>query len=165
MLVAFKSRLMIVGSGNGTQADLFAIIKAVEKLEKAWVRDLISAKEYESECFKLIGQFKTIKTTLEWDVDDVEKFMKDYNMVCPAAKNRLITSGMPATVEHQAPKSQDETNAGKKVAETVQHFITAMDSLKLDMRAVDQVFCLCSKYDELYFLYFEKKKLSSFENV
>lgn len=122
------------------QADLFAIIKATEKLEKAWVRDLISAKEYEPECSKLIGQFKTVKTNLEGHVDDVEKFMKDYSMVCPAAKNRLITSGLPATVEHQAPKSQDEANSGKKVAETVQYFITAMDSLKLEMRAVDEVF-------------------------
>lgn len=32
-----------------------------------------------------------------------------------------------------------QSNASVNVAETVQHFITAMDSLKLNMAAVDQV--------------------------
>ncbi|KAI3787663.1 hypothetical protein L1987_42288 [Smallanthus sonchifolius] len=44
--------------------------------------------------------------------------------------NRLIISGVPATVEHRA--------AG------VQNFITVMDSLKLNMSAVDQEFPLLS---------------------
>lgn len=45
-------------------ADLFAILKTTEKLERAWTRDLISAKEYEPLCAKLIAQFKTLWSTL-----------------------------------------------------------------------------------------------------
>ena len=45
-------------------ADLFAILKSTEKLERAYVRDAISAKEYEPLCSKLIGQYKTLYESL-----------------------------------------------------------------------------------------------------
>jgi hypothetical protein len=41
-------------------ADLFAIIKCTEKLERAYVRDGISAQDYESACEKLIAQYKVL---------------------------------------------------------------------------------------------------------
>eukprot|EP00850_Spirogloea_muscicola_P008559 SM000045S16304 [mRNA] locus=s45:726634:727772:- [translate_table: standard] len=118
-------------------ADLYAIIKTTEKLEKAYVRDDISAKDYEPACLKLITQFKTLRTTLKDTVPDVERFMAAYKMDCPAAVNRLLVSGIPATVEHKAASSDNTASA---VAETVQHFITTMDLLKLNMVAVDQIF-------------------------
>ena len=49
-------------------ADLFAILKTTEKLERAYVRDAISAKDYESGCQKLIGQFKTLWESLRDEV-------------------------------------------------------------------------------------------------
>jgi ESCRT-I complex subunit VPS28 len=118
-------------------ADLFAIVKTMEKLEKAYVRDVISAKEYESACTKLIAQFRTLKTALKDTVPDVERFMETYKMDCPAALNRLLVSGVPANVEHKTASSDSGTAAA--VAECVQHYITAMDNLKLNMLAVDQV--------------------------
>ena len=45
-------------------ADLFAIVKTTEKLERAYVRDTISAKDYEPLCEKLIAQFRTLWETL-----------------------------------------------------------------------------------------------------
>ncbi|KAJ7570728.1 hypothetical protein O6H91_01G133000 [Diphasiastrum complanatum] len=119
-------------------ADLFAIIKTTEKLEKAYVRDVISPKDYEPACAKLIAQFRTLKTSLKDTVPDVERFMAAYKMDCPAAVNRLIVSGVPATVEHKGASSSDSGTAAA-VAECVQHYITAMDSLKLNMVAVDQI--------------------------
>jgi ESCRT-I complex subunit VPS28 len=121
-------------------ADLFAIIKTTEKLEKAYVRDAISASEYEPACTKLIAQFKTLRTALKDLVPDVERFMDKYKMDCPAALNRLVASGIPATIEHKAASSSSiETGSAMAVAECVQHYITSMDSLKLNMVAVDQV--------------------------
>ncbi|KAG5622868.1 hypothetical protein H5410_008086, partial [Solanum commersonii] len=84
-------------------AELFAIIKATEKLEKAYVRDIISPAEYEAECQKLIAHFKTLSSTLKDTVPSIEQFHDTYKMDCPAALNRLVTSGVPATVEHRAP--------------------------------------------------------------
>lgn len=45
-------------------ADLYAIIKTTEKLERAYVRDLITAQEYEPVCQKLIAQFKTLWSSM-----------------------------------------------------------------------------------------------------
>ena len=45
--------------------DLFAIVKTTEKLERAYVRDAISAKDYEPLCAKLIAQFRTLWETLK----------------------------------------------------------------------------------------------------
>merc|ERR1711916_80061 len=60
---------------------------------------------------------------------------KDYRLDCKAAYHRLIEEGIPAA-------SQTTDDSAKTIAETVQFFITAMDSLKLGMTAVDQFFPL-----------------------
>ncbi|XP_026410547.1 vacuolar protein sorting-associated protein 28 homolog 1-like [Papaver somniferum] len=120
-------------------ADLYAIIKTTEKLEKAYVRDLISSVEYEPECLKLLAQFKTLTSTLKVIVPSVDRFMDTYKMDCPAALNRLVTSGVPATVEHRQASAGANNTSAATVAECVQYFITAMDTLKLNMYAVDQV--------------------------
>lgn len=125
-------------------AELFAIIKATEKLEKAYVRDIISPAEYENECQKLIAHFKTLSSTLKDVVPSIERFHDMHKMDCPAALNRLVTSGVPATVEHRAAAAVSATASAPIVAECVQNFITAMDSLKLNMVAVDQVHPLLS---------------------
>ncbi|GIL79920.1 hypothetical protein Vretimale_12538 [Volvox reticuliferus] len=120
-------------------ADLYAIIKTTEKLERAFVRDAIDAGRYEEACGKLIGQFKVLWASMKDTVPNVEKFMSDYNMQCPMAATRLLHSGIPATVEHRTKQSNDSDPEALGVAETVQHFITAMDSLKLNLAAVDQI--------------------------
>ncbi|CAA6672039.1 unnamed protein product [Spirodela intermedia] len=111
-------------------AELYAIIKTTEKLEKAYVRDLVSSGDYETECLKLITQFKNLSSFLRDVVPSVESFAETYKMDCPAALNRLIVSGVPATVEHRT-ASMSSSSSGSSaavVAECVQHFITAMDS-------------------------------------
>lgn len=120
-------------------ADLYAIIKTTEKLEKAYVRDLVPSSDYESECLKLIAQFKTLSSSLRDSVPSIERFAEAYRMDCPAALNRLLVAGVPATVEHRSFSSASTASSAAAVAECVQHFITAMDSLKLNMVAVDQV--------------------------
>jgi hypothetical protein len=51
--------------------------------------------------------------------------------------------GVPATYEHNTTQSTGSDSA-KHVAETVQIFITLMDSLKLQLVAVDQIHPLLS---------------------
>lgn len=125
-------------------SELFAIIKATEKLEKAYVRDIISPPEYETECQKLITHFKTLSSTVKDIVPSIERFHDTYKMDCPAALNRLVISGVPATIEHRTVSAVSATTSAAVVAECVQNFITAMDSLKLNMAAVDQVHPLLS---------------------
>ncbi|KAJ0017831.1 hypothetical protein Pint_10723 [Pistacia integerrima] len=125
-------------------AELYAIIKATEKLEKAYIRDILSSTEYEAECQKLIAHFKTLASTLKDTVPSIERFADTYKMDCPAALNRLVTVGVPATVEHRAAAAASTSTSAAIVAECVQNFITAMDTLKLEFKAVDQVYPLLS---------------------
>ncbi|GER56270.1 vacuolar protein sorting-associated protein [Striga asiatica] len=124
-------------------AELFAIIKSTEKLKKSYIRDIVSPSKYESECHKLIAHFKT-PSTLKEIVPSIEHFHETYKIDCQAALSRLVTSGVPATVEHRAAAAPSPANSAAAVAECVQNFITAMDSLKLNMVAVDQVHPLLS---------------------
>lgn len=59
MCAQFKPWVLVI-STYSAHADLFAIIKCTEKLERAYVRDAINAPEYESACEKLIAQFKVL---------------------------------------------------------------------------------------------------------
>ncbi|KAL3152011.1 hypothetical protein ABBQ32_001129 [Trebouxia sp. C0010 RCD-2024] len=125
-------------------ADLYAIFKTTEKLERAYVRDAVSSKDYEPACQRLIGQYKTLWETLRDTVPDVQQFLSHYNMQCPMAAKRLIHSGMPATLEHGKPRYSQGSNSAVSIANSVQAFITTMDSLKLNMAAVDQIYPLMS---------------------
>ncbi|XP_078436745.1 vacuolar protein sorting-associated protein 28 homolog 1-like [Wolffia australiana] len=120
-------------------AELYAIIKTTEKLEKAFVRDLVPAAAYEAECRKLIGQFKNLAAVLRHVVPSVDDFAAAHRMDCPAAVHRLVVAAVPATDEHRVVAAASAASAVGMVAECVQHFITAMDVLKLNMVAVDQV--------------------------
>ena len=63
--------------------------------------------------------------------------MKLYQMDCPRATERLLKMGVPEPI-----KGGSGADAGAvvmTVAETVQHFITAMDAVKLEQRAVDEL--------------------------
>lgn len=54
---------------------------------------------YAKQCSKLISKFKAIQPIIKEYVPDVKQFMKDYKISCPAATNRLLVIGVPATVE------------------------------------------------------------------
>lgn len=118
-----------------TLADLYSIIKTVEHLERAYVRDSVEAEPYSKACTKLIAQFKTLNNIVGEYVPSVEDFMKTYQLRCPAAENRLLKIGVDAVVEHGS-----TSNKGQKlIAETAQHFITAMNALQLQQKSVDQL--------------------------
>ena len=86
---------------------------------------------------KLISQFKTTEAALS-SSSSTSAFIKTYALDCPRAFDRLFRTGVPATTLHR----QDNTagsNDAVRVAETVQHFITTMDAVRLDQRAVDEI--------------------------
>eukprot|EP00456_Euglypha_rotunda_P008006 TRINITY_DN11501_c0_g1_i1.p1 TRINITY_DN11501_c0_g1~~TRINITY_DN11501_c0_g1_i1.p1 ORF type:complete len:179 (-),score=23.20 TRINITY_DN11501_c0_g1_i1:78-614(-) len=109
------------------------MIIALEHLEKAYVRDSVNDKDYQTACKKLLAQFKTLHDSV--GAPSIEEFTKEYNLSCSAALNRLKI-GVPATTEHPTTTDKKKELA---VFHAVQHFITMMDSLKLNMRAVDEL--------------------------
>ncbi|KAF8159253.1 vacuolar protein sorting-associated protein 28 [Crassisporium funariophilum] len=118
-----------------TLANLFGIIISLDYLERAYVRDSITAAEYSPACTRLLSQYKTMLKLVGADVPSVEEFMRRYRMENPAALHRIHV-GVPATVEHS---SEAGPETGKWIAETTQGFITFMDALKLGYRAKDQL--------------------------
>ena len=56
---------------------------------------------------------------------------------CTRAMRRLLQEGVPATVLHQDHSATNNTQM--VVAETVTNFITVIDSLKLNIRTVDEL--------------------------
>lgn len=104
----------------------------------------MDTKEYEAACSKLIAQFKTVRSALGKSHADVESFMAAYGMHCPYARQRLLVSGMPATIEHSAPK--DDSQVAKAAAECTQFFITAMDSLKVRRPVGTKVKVVCKDW-------------------
>ncbi|KAI8384124.1 VPS28 protein-domain-containing protein [Blakeslea trispora] len=120
-------------------ADLYSIIVLMEHLEKAFIRDSITAEEYTPQCANLIAKYKTTMNFLSESVDNLETFMNEYKLSCPAAVNRFKI-GVPATYEHAIDDKQKEVGkAAKYIAETVLHFITLMDTLRLNRYAVDEL--------------------------
>ena len=127
-------------------ANLYAIILATEHLERAYARDAIQPKEYTLQCKKLISQFKLAERVLRGGMT-TETFMQVYQMDCPRAVERLLRMGVPEPMKGGA----DEANHAVTVAETVQHFITTMDAVKLDQRAVDELQPLLSDLNDVLF--------------
>ena len=118
-------------------ANLFALIKTVEKLEKAYVNSAVPSDRYEAACMELLAKYKTLRNTLVDTVPDMQHFMATYSMHCPSARHRLQV-GIPATIEHRVNRPGDASSA-VNVAECVHHSIGAMDTLKLNMAAKDQI--------------------------
>ena len=119
-------------------ADMYSIIKAVEALETVYSRDNITPAEYAQQCSRLIAQYKTVEQALinSSAVTSSAAFFKEYSINCPLAYERLIISGVPATVLHA---SHDERKDSVIVAETTQFFITSLDALNLNQRATDEI--------------------------
>lgn len=117
--------------------DLFVIIKMMEKLEKVYVCDVVSVKEYELVCFKLIVQFWMLKMVLKDSVLDVEQFVEMYKMDCFVVFNWLLVLGIFVIVEYKSVLL--DFGIVVVVVECVQIFIMVMDILKFNMLVVDQV--------------------------
>lgn len=116
------------------QANLYSIILATEHLERAYARDAISQKEYVEQCKKLISQFRMAERALRGGMS-TEQFMSMYQMDCPRAVERLLVQGVPEAIK----VGVTDASHAVTVAETVQHFITTMDAVRLEQRAVDEL--------------------------
>ncbi|XP_071965068.1 vacuolar protein sorting-associated protein 28 homolog [Antedon mediterranea] len=118
---------------HDNSAELFAVINTMQYLEKAYIKDAVSPKEYTAACSKLLVQYKAAFKQVQSDeFKNVEEFMKKYKMDCPAALER-IREDRPITIR------DDKENTSECIAHIVSLFITVMDKLRLDMKAVDEI--------------------------
>ncbi|KAJ3637345.1 hypothetical protein MTP99_000814 [Tenebrio molitor] len=114
-------------------ADLFAVINTLQQLEKAYIRDCVTPKEYTGACSKLLVQYKAAFRQVKGDeFPTVDAFVRQYRLNCPAALER-IKEDRPITIK------DDKGNTSKCIADIVSLFITIMDKLRLDIKAMDDL--------------------------
>lgn len=61
-------------------ATLYSIVVSLEYLERAYVRDSVSSKEYEPACTRLLAQYKSVMKVVGEEIGGVETFMKRYRV-------------------------------------------------------------------------------------
>ncbi|CAH1405034.1 unnamed protein product [Nezara viridula] len=114
-------------------ADLFAVINTLQQLEKAYIRDCITATEYTAACSKLLVQYKVAFKQVQSDeFHTIGSFVTKYRLDCPAALER-IREDRPITIK------DDKGNTSKCIADIVSLFITLMDKLRLEIKAMDEL--------------------------
>lgn len=115
-------------------ADLFSILTTLQQLEKAYIRDAVTPKEYTAACSKLLVQYKAAFKLIQGyeDCQTVDMFVRKFKLDCPAALQR-IQEDRPITIR------DDKGNTSKCIAEIVALFITSMDKVRLGMKAVDEL--------------------------
>lgn len=108
-----------------TLGDLYGLIFAIDKLEKAYFKDDILPEEYTKECTQLLSKFKALKQAAEdaLPAGGIDEFMTIYSLDCKAARKR-IQIGVPATIEHGASVAVDQKQYNKLVAEAVRCLIS-----------------------------------------
>ena len=113
--------------------DLYAVINTLQCLEKAYIKDCVTPKEYTAACSKLLVQvkagFKQVQTD---EFPTIEAFTKKCKLDCKAALER-IKEDRPITIK------DDKGNTSKCIADIVSLFITIMDKLRLDVKANDEI--------------------------
>uniref|UniRef100_A0A182JDS7 Vacuolar protein sorting-associated protein 28 homolog n=1 Tax=Anopheles atroparvus TaxID=41427 RepID=A0A182JDS7_ANOAO len=114
-------------------ADLFALVSTLQNLEKAYIRDCITPQEYTAACSKLLVQYKVAFKIVQGDeFPTIDSFVKKFRLDCPAALER-IREDRPITIR------DDKGNTSKCIADIVSMFITLMDKLRLEIRAMDDL--------------------------
>ncbi|KAF4526405.1 hypothetical protein B566_EDAN016885 [Ephemera danica] len=114
-------------------ADLYALINTLQHLEKAYIRDCVTPKEYTAACSKLLVQYKAAFNQVQGEeFPTVEAFVKKFRLDCPAALDR-IKEDRPITIK------DDKGNTSKCIADIVSLFITIMDKVRLEIKAMDQL--------------------------
>mmetsp|Transcript_10650 Transcript_10650/g.21441 ORF Transcript_10650/g.21441 Transcript_10650/m.21441 type:complete len:278 (+) Transcript_10650:2136-2969(+) len=117
-------------------AQLFAILKATDHLEKAFLDGLCTPEQYERECGTLILHYQEKADALQYKPEDVHRFIAEYHMSVESGIRRLLI-GKPAT--HGLKTDEKVIKRGKIIASISGLFVTVMDYIEMGNKSADQV--------------------------
>ncbi|CAG9584069.1 vacuolar protein sorting-associated protein-like protein [Leishmania major strain Friedlin] len=116
-------------------ADLFAVIIAIEQIEKANRRDLINPNQYDSTVRRLLEKYKNTVAHLQGARNPyfttIDDFFDKYCARCLAARATIRDGPMSRPTENNA------RFLARQSVECSDHFITLLDSLRLQQTSVD----------------------------
>lgn len=114
-------------------AELYSIVNTLQNLEKAYIWDCVTPKEYTAACSKYLVHYKVaFKQVQGTEFPTIDAFVKKFRLDCPAALER-IREDRPITIK------DDNGNTSKCIADIVSLFITLMDKLRLEIKAMDEL--------------------------
>uniref|UniRef100_A0A8C5SAC2 Vacuolar protein sorting-associated protein 28 homolog n=3 Tax=Colubroidea TaxID=34989 RepID=A0A8C5SAC2_LATLA len=114
-------------------AELFAVVKTMQALEKAYIKDCVNPNEYTAACSRLLVQYKAaFKQVQGLEINSIDDFCRRFRLDCPLAMER-IKEDRPITIK------DDKGNLNRCIADIVSLFITVMDKLRLEIRAMDEI--------------------------
>ncbi|XP_010156136.1 PREDICTED: vacuolar protein sorting-associated protein 28 homolog, partial [Eurypyga helias] len=94
-------------------AELFAVVKTLQALEKAYIKDCVSPNEYTAACSRLLVQFKAaLKQVQGSDISSIDDFCRKFRLDCPLAMER-IKEDRPITIK------DDKGNLNRCIADIV----------------------------------------------
>ncbi|XP_077927974.1 vacuolar protein sorting-associated protein 28 homolog isoform X1 [Halichoerus grypus] len=114
-------------------AELFAVVKTMQALEKAYIKDCVTPNEYTAACSRLLVQYKAAFRQVQGaEISSIDEFCRKFRLDCPLAMER-IKEDRPITIK------DDKGNLNRCIADVVSLFITVMDKLRLEIRAMDEI--------------------------
>ncbi|NWZ99464.1 VPS28 protein, partial [Nesospiza acunhae] len=94
-------------------AELFAVVKTLQALEKAYIKDCVTPNEYTAACSRLLVQFKAaLKQVQGGEIGNIDDFCRKFRVGIPKFWEFWEFWGL---------------------------FITVMDKLRLEIRAMDEI--------------------------
>ncbi|KIX07777.1 uncharacterized protein Z518_02431 [Rhinocladiella mackenziei CBS 650.93] len=121
-------------------AEIYSIIRTLDGLEKAYIKDALPESEYSDMCSKLLKQYRSILNddNVAHEFVDLDTFTAKWGIECPRAKERLrvgLTADEVITVQKAAPGSTAPTGgaSGSLILAATENFITFLDALRLNM--------------------------------
>ncbi|KKY17367.1 putative vacuolar protein sorting-associated protein [Phaeomoniella chlamydospora] len=138
-------------------AEIYSIIRTLDGLEKAYIKDAITEQEYTEFCSKLLKQYKSILSdeTVSREFVDLDSFARKWKIECPRAIERLRI-GLPSTVAlaqghtpqpsiqqghdnalSTASPAPAPTSSGPAILSATENFITFLDALRLNLTSKD----------------------------
>ncbi|OAL38871.1 hypothetical protein AYO20_01622 [Fonsecaea nubica] len=121
-------------------AEIYSIIRTIDGLEKAYIKDALPETEYSDMCSKLLKQYRSILSDegVAREFGDLDTFTQKWDIECPRAKERLkigLSSVETITVAKAAPGSTAPQGnlSGSLILVATENFITFLDALRLNM--------------------------------
>ncbi|KIX92720.1 uncharacterized protein Z520_11572 [Fonsecaea multimorphosa CBS 102226] len=123
-------------------AEIYSIIRTLDGLEKAYIKDALPETEYSELCSKLLKQYRSILNdeSVARKFGDLDTFTQKWDIECPRAKERLkvgLTSVETITTGAKAPPgaagAPQGNLSGSLILVATENFITFLDALRLNM--------------------------------
>ncbi|ETI19645.1 hypothetical protein G647_08657 [Cladophialophora carrionii CBS 160.54] len=127
-------------------AEIYSIIRTLDGLEKAYIKDALPESEYADLCNKLLKQYRSIlqDESVAREFGDLDAFCERWEVECPRAKERLrvgLNTVDTITVSQQSASGPGAGGApapkanlsGALILTATENFITFLDALRLNM--------------------------------